>query len=104
MQQVVVRVRRGGSPPIRASDRDTSAVPEQRRAPDRRTPDPDEPDHGGPGADEADHGGPGRGDGASAALAVVLGYLGTEGSEAACVRLTLAPGAVGGAGTARDPT
>ncbi|MCU1650051.1 MAG: putative NADPH-dependent reductase [Pseudonocardia sp.] len=45
----------------------------------------------------------GRGDGASAELAVVLGYLGTEVIEAACVRLTLAPGAVGGDGTATDP-
>jgi chromate reductase len=46
----------------------------------------------------------GRGDGASAELAVVLGYLGTEVIEAACVRLTLAPGAVGGDGRAIDPT
>ncbi|MDT7671018.1 MAG: hypothetical protein QOC74_3801 [Pseudonocardiales bacterium] len=46
----------------------------------------------------------GRGDGASAELAIVLGYLGTEVIEAACVRLTLAPGAVGGDGRAIDPT
>jgi chromate reductase, NAD(P)H dehydrogenase (quinone) len=46
----------------------------------------------------------GRGNGASAELAVVLGYLGTEVIEEACVRLTLAPGSVGGDGTATDPT
>lgn len=45
----------------------------------------------------------GRGDRAAAELAVVLGYLGTEVVEAACVRLTLVPGAVGADGTATDP-
>jgi len=45
----------------------------------------------------------GRGGGASAELAVVLGYLGTEVIQPACVRLTLAPGAVGADGTATDP-
>jgi NAD(P)H-dependent FMN reductase len=45
----------------------------------------------------------GRGDGASAELAVVLGYLGTEVIREACVRVTMAPGAVRADGTAADP-
>ena len=45
----------------------------------------------------------GRGDGAAAALATVLGYLGTQVIEPACVRLPLSSGAVGPDGTATDP-
>jgi chromate reductase, NAD(P)H dehydrogenase (quinone) len=45
----------------------------------------------------------GRGNGASAELGIVLGYLATEVIEAACVRLTLAPGAVGADGTVTEP-
>lgn len=46
----------------------------------------------------------GRGDGAAATLATVLGYLGTVRVDAACVRLTIAPGSVGPDGTVADPT
>ncbi|HWN34903.1 MAG TPA: NAD(P)H-dependent oxidoreductase [Pseudonocardia sp.] len=44
----------------------------------------------------------GRGEGAAAELAVVLGYLGTDVIRSACVRLTLAPGAVGADGAVAD--
>lgn len=46
---------------------------------------------------------PGRGDGATATLATVLGYLGTRVIEPACVRLPLTASAVGPDGLVADP-
>jgi NAD(P)H-dependent FMN reductase len=45
---------------------------------------------------------PGRGDGATATLATVLGYLGTQVIESACVRLPVASSAVGPDGLIGD--
>jgi NAD(P)H-dependent FMN reductase len=46
---------------------------------------------------------PGRGDGATATLATVLGYLGTVVLESSCVRLPLSSAGLGPEGTATDP-